>query len=114
MKKPDKMTPEETVRFLAVEVMGYGATGYEYLFNKQGEMDAFKWNPVTDANDRDMLVEAMVERGLRISLVPTDDGWMSTVNNIEGKFPIITADTPGDAVCLASVKAVLSMKEKDA
>ncbi len=80
MTEPEDMKPEELVRFLAVEGMGRtggiesapDSPGHEKMFwfvyfDDEANIDEC-WNPLSDANDRDMLVERMRELGWEIAI----------------------------------------------
>ncbi len=128
MTNPDDMTKEEMVRFLAVKVMGWkrwgtapsrDGTWHEAYWGdaKGNKLKSLTWNPLTIPADRDMLVEVMWEKGwfLGLQYLFPDD--------IEAEFTFISesgknldakdsmADTPGEAVCRAAVKAVMAQKE---
>ena len=122
----ESMTPEQIVRELA-EAMGYDMSrifdvmldGTIWMMNIDDEYET-TWNPLTDANDRDMLVEAMRKKGWCLGLTYM---WLS---DVEAEFTSMgvsltafpkyftissTKDTVGMAVCLAALKSLRAMKE---
>ena len=114
---PENMTPEELVILLATEGMGWRldeSTDWWYA-GDVAVIELGMWNPLTDANDRNGLVEKMVEKGwsLIMNFWRVKDGdkfkpqltckWKLLV--CEDGF-VATTDTPGDAVCLAAAKAL--------
>ena len=118
MTDPTTMTPEETTRFLAVEVMGYfpSESLKGHWIVPQGGCILF--DPLTIAGDRDMLVEAMDKAGFeshqtRGTGLREKDCYTIIRQKHGGPWYEASADTPGDALCLAAVKAIQAMKEKE-
>lgn len=121
---PEQWPKEQMVRFLAVE-LDIGVLdpvgGHIIIVEKMtptGTRSLAFW-PLTDANDRDMLVEAMREKGWRCGRENYQDadkehwaGFRNLDNDVNGTI-IALADTPGEAVCLAACKALLQVKDKE-
>ena len=120
MTEPTNMTDEELVKLLAVEGMGW--TPLEDI-PEQWWVDAnrdcypMSWNPLTDASDMLMLIEAMQKKGFAIRIE-----WLAYPENHELpiranvlKQPDIEthrwAETPQRAFCLAAVEALAALKE---
>ncbi|MCP4407186.1 MAG: hypothetical protein GY807_05380 [Gammaproteobacteria bacterium] len=120
----EQLTDEQLVKAVAVEVMGWEfkyATPSGFIRYYQ-DGDSVRnigqgthpdtWNPLTDANDRDMMVEKMIGRGYEWDASGDDDRVY-----FEFFLPDFTdretrpADTPGRAVCIAALKAVRSENE---
>jgi len=122
---PENWPKEKLIEFLAVEVMGweYGDVEPTYRppLKAHWKVDGIfqasaDWNPLTDANDRDMLVEKMREKGLFVMIRVCEgahspyDVWI--FSGRESVF-VADADTPGEAVCIAAVKAVIATKQEN-
>ena len=123
--KPENMTPAELVRFLAGEGMGYRShggichteDGSEFWFVQISDSGPVPWNPLTDANDLLMLVEAMQKKDWQLIL---NVGFESEpilatfinhrVNSNPDQFATIDHDIK-TAVCIAAAKALMQMKE---
>lgn len=128
---PEDMTDEELVKYLAVEVMGWeiedifpaiaAANGFapSTQWVLPGGKRIKRWNPLADANDRDMLVERMREtHGWALGVRPIfgTDWVCQAIPHINicmagGVYEFdLRADTPGMAVCLAAAEAIQAMK----
>jgi len=116
----ENITPEQLVRFLAVKGMGYEKhpefekSVYTWFDPKSGK--TMRFDPVNSPADRDMLVERMREKGIVIKMQWNLCGDVSIgICNTKARGPEtwnhLSADTPGDAVCLAAAKALMAMKE---
>ena len=118
----EKLTPAEIVRELAVEGMGWT---HSPCISKEGcgyyqKQDLTwvgddRWDPLTDANDRDMLVDHLAEHHkifCRIDRLVIG-GYRGDAVAIKPPlaWPTHIADTPGMAVCLTAMKALRAMKE---
>ena len=129
MKPP---TDSELVTFLAENGMGYRYSeslgGVPHWILPDSDIAAIPcedFDPLTDANDTLMLIEAMREKGWCTSLEndrSASDGsdgqnwWVCVLVKIEHcrtKITSILADTPQRAVCLACYKALKAIKEKE-
>lgn len=131
MTEPDKMTPGELVRFLAVEVMGwtYGDADFEILpplkahWKIDGIFKAYAtWNPLTDANDMLMVIEAMAKKHcysvdihVRTGNLPSNRRYVVRVTSYRTGTMLEEykcTNALGLAVCRAAAKAILAEKEK--
>jgi len=124
------MTDAEMIRVLAVEGMGAElcevTADYSFWIVDSvvlGRADARysgRWNPLTNANDRDMLKRAMMKRGFYVStycsflaagehvLVTIEQGCLSEIDEHA------EADNENRAFCIAAVKAIQAlMQEKE-
>ena len=120
----EKLTPAEIVRELAVEGMGWELRNdifgnpCDFAFFTApvgGGGGAVNWNPLTDANDRDMLVDHLAEHHkifCRIDRLVIG-GYRGDAVAIKPPlaWPTHIADTPGMAVCLTAMKALRATKE---
>ena len=121
MTTPDKpiseWTPEELVRFLAEGGMMCEKLPWLWQDRMWWRYDTekdimFPWDPLTDANDRDMLVETLArDKGIfcRVERLVIG-GYRSDAVARDLYWPTHIADTPGDAVCIASAMALLAAK----
>ena len=131
---PEQWTPEEQVRFLAINAMGWEAcVGGEEADPTSywkgtdiigGYRPIATWNPLTSGDDRDKLVEAMRKKGWVTSLEngrSASDGscsqnwWVSTLVKIahcRTQTAHALADTPGRAVCIAAIKALKAERKE--
>jgi len=122
------MTDTEMIRVLAVEGMGAElcevTADYSFWIVNSvvlGRADASysgRWNPLTNANDRDMLKRAMMRRGFYVStycsflatgehvLVTIEQGCLSEIDEHA------EADSENRAFCIAAVKALMQEKEQ--
>ena len=119
-------TDPELIRVLAEKGMGWELRGRlewgDLWYNPDkceyaGGSD--KWNPLTDANDRDMLVEAIGERfgwGVNLDYASTFDlnegepaYWAGVSVGNKGHYSA-KADNPGTAICNAVYKALMAEK----
>ena len=126
IKDTDKPSPEELVRFLAVEGMGYrnGSVQYDgddwwYIYRDEATGRDACWNPLTDADDMLMLVDKMREKGWYLSVF-----YEHSPDAIEAEFTLVgkgainlasesnQADGINEAVCRAAYKALMAAKEK--
>ena len=117
MTSIEKLSDEELVRLLAEQGMGYevvpSPTGHASLYRSRGgDEEYFLWNPLTDPNDRDMLIEAMNKKGWLVELFAHPDGTYrgQYLMGMSKMFAYLDADTPGRAVCLAAAKALAAAK----
>lgn len=138
MPEPENMTPEETVKFLAEQAMGWTDCT---VFTRLGDFlgiwsngnTVLPFNPLTDPADiwgPDMLMDRMIEDGWQYSGhsfhidkytdLPDNDMQKSKQKRHVAKFwkheiggYDHAADDPGPAICLAAVKAVLATKGGD-
>jgi hypothetical protein len=130
------MTDAELVRAVAIEVMGWViiedrqieypirvGNGKEELFELKCEPEYYDekgpvysekhWNPLTNANHRDMVVEAMREKGWEcmesnepsFSSIMEGSFLAKFVNRFDEIFTCL-GKTRGRAVCLAALEAV--------
>jgi len=116
MTPAEQLSDEQLVKAAAVEIMGW-----RYVHNtcRSGWLDPtskrlrYPWNPLTDANDRDMVVMRMEEMGWSWRMESVwNEGQYYQVWFEDGKEWDITAtaDTPGRAVLIAALKAVRAEK----
>ena len=115
---PD-ISKEELVRFLAVEGMGLKPWGEpeDFCFWPAGKGTPFRWDPLTDANDLLMLVEAMKNKEWQLNLhtgLPLEPNLASFINHRITSLPDETTTLDKDlknAVCRAAYKALKIAKE---
>ena len=120
MKAIEKLTDADIVKELA-EWMGWEVSddGFSWCDGTAGEclcaVDDF--NPLLDANDMLMVVEAMVEKGwsMKMDCWRTKEGLRANCRwrllCCEEGHVNFYPDTPCRAVCLAALKAIRAMKE---
>lgn len=117
----EKMTDEEMGRLLAEKGMGYsnGSIQYAgndwwYIYRDEATGGDECWNPLTDANDMLMLIEAIFKRfKIRTHFALECDGACSAVclsKAIPPKYGYATDILR--AVCLAAAKALAAEKEQ--
>jgi len=112
MTEYDNIPDAELTRMVAVEVMGYTDLFFRNTpaFDRQRFRD---FDPITVPRDRDMVVDAMREKGWATFLdtyPTTGPAWLCGMQ-LKGerqKEKMVFADTAGRAVCVAAVKAVKS------
>ena len=121
------MTDEELTQAVAVDVMGWEllevGVGCSYwvdgsIVKDRADSDyPHSFNPPTNANDRDMVVETMVEKFHKHLVVTpcTNNGELKYIcsdrhQELERWWEGLSGrqDTPGRAVCIAALKAVES------
>ena len=121
MINTDKMTPEELVRFLAVEVMECEKLpwiiqdGVWWRYDTKKDM-MFLWNPLTNANDTFMVTAAMMEKGFGPQCVIEANGlWMWIFRTEESNWTEHRAVHKDfkHAVCRAAAKAIQAKEEQD-
>ena len=126
MINTDKMTPDELVRFIAVEVMGWVLNPHKLkykhsfwqAFDEKSQMWRYEiseaeFDPLFRAHDRDMVVEAMWNRECATQLTRQKEGWRCRMIYLNVGNVQATADTPGKAVCRAALKAILVEKGQE-
>ena len=117
---PEQWTPKEQVRFLAINAMSWkhspciSEVGCGY-YRKQDMtwVGDDRWNPLTSGDDMLAVIEAMRRKGFKLTIL-ISDGVHSPydVNILNHEITVVAdADTPGRAVCIAAIKALLAMKE---
>jgi len=111
---PTTWSNEQKVRFLAERAMGWRVEeSSDWWYEGDiGIIEIGMWNPIEDANDRDMLVEAMRKNGWDYRLMSHIGlGKYLHRSSFFGHTKIhesAIADTPGTAVCNAAIKALLA------
>ena len=109
----DIPTTEELVRYLAVEGMGWtpSPTDPGYYYDKNGTRYFPQFG--TDANDTEMLIEALARKGIPIAVMPDpNDGYVA--RNLKYYGPPRHNDSHADnmktAVCHAAYMAIKAEK----
>jgi len=117
MTPAEQLSDEQLVKAAAVEIMGW-----RYVHNtcRSGWLDPtskrlrYPWNPLTDANDRDMVVERMDEMGWlyehRTYHRPSKHRIRFWMPGIPSTPYWGDAPNPGRAVLIAALKAVRAEK----
>lgn len=115
MTEYDNIPDAELTRMVAVEVMGYRHHTGCWFWKRSYETSPSQsrvFKPLTDANDRDMAVEAMRENGFEMMIRWYADDTVYAAVLYGGDIQeLALADTTGRAVCVAAIKAVMSAKE---
>lgn len=122
------MTDPDIIRRLAEDVMGWTlkvvpewkhSGNDKYWQDKSGRIHSWGWNPLRDANDMLMVIEAMREKdfGCLFKSHPKYE-YYAWFHKSKGFMLVTTdwikADTAQRAVCLAALKAIAAMKAIDA
>jgi len=114
------MTDQELIYAVAVEVMGWEWSDKAKAFivpdpDGSGWSQYIDWNPLTNANHRDMVVEHFTDQGYIVDLtyIPMTDRWECRLSEPpatqSGDWWLVaneSAPTQGHAVCKAAWEAV--------